>query len=341
VDGLQDAFRSADRRRARAAIGATLPVVIAAALVLSTSMRPGGTDSLDLPPSKPVPAPVVPQVDEPAMPAAGTSGGEQQPAPASSDAPAVAGAPQAAPAQPAPRPQPQASSSRRGALFFDARKSASTRIRLTERVHPHLAQTAFSRSGSYAGVWIVDARGEVVAVALELRNAGDRRLRHYTRTPDTLPAGSYTVYVLGTGPTSVSIPLDQREQGLQATATRSATVAYASTARPLAATEMEAKLRLHLPTSPKMAGLAGGFVETPGSMSSTVAVCLPHRDAPCSSADPQKEESSQVTVDGGYGVSFDLTGDLLDDRRDVLLTGTVRGTGSTVFTCWSLTVALS
>jgi hypothetical protein len=344
VDGLQDAFRTADRRRARSALAAVVPVVAATALALSASLQVGGTDSLQLPPSQHGPVTTTDR-QSPDLPGAElsetTGGAAPHPAPAARPAPEPAGGAANAPAAPAVQAQPQAPSTRAETLFFDARKSASTRVRVTERVHPHLAQAVFSRSGRYAGVWIVNARGVLVAAAVELYNDGDRRLRHYSTTPDDLPAGTYTVYVLGTGPTSVSIPLDKREEGLQATATRPATVAYASKARPMATTETEASLRLHLPTSSSMAGFAGGYVETPGSMTSTVAVCLPHRDAPCAAGDPQQEKSSQVTVDGGYGVSFDLTGSLLDDRRDVLLDGTVHGTGSTVFTCWSIAVALT
>src|SRR5689334_23971362 len=81
IDGLAAAFRAADRRRARTAGMALVPVVaLVAAVLTTTSMRPGGTDSLQLPPSQR--GPVAPTVPQTALPDVGAQPTAPLPRPA-------------------------------------------------------------------------------------------------------------------------------------------------------------------------------------------------------------------------------------------------------------------
>jgi hypothetical protein len=318
-------------------------MVVAVAFAVTTSWQVGDTDSLQIPPARHVPAST--SMPEPAAAdslAPGRPGSAGQPGSASFPAGVGSGGsggsvadparPAAAP-QPSPAPRPPAA----GSLVFESEGNARVQVRLATSTHPELSDAEVERSGRYAGVWIVDGHGTVVGAVLDLVNTAGKPDRRYSTTPAFLPAGTYTAYVVGDGPARVRIPLRSGEKGLAATATRAVRVTYATTSHTMGATETSASLRLHLPTSSAV-GFTGGYMDTPGGAASTVSVCLPHRDAACASGDPQRNDSSQLNVGGGYGVTFVLTPSLLDQRRDVLLTNDVYGSG-TEMTCWSFTVA--
>jgi hypothetical protein len=342
ADGLQSAFRAADRRRVRAAAMVTGPALLIGAAVFVASVPGGGTDSLQLPPSqRSTSAPTAPNAvagqqpaarTAPAPAAAGGSEPDAGAARANEQAPVVPGVPHetSAPAQ-----GPGAT-----ALSVTAARSASTTMRLGSALHPDMTHVSFTRSGTYAGLWILDAHGTTVASAFVITDfTGDR---YYSRTPDVLAPGTYTVYLLAKERVTATVPLGKKESGRRLTATRPATAAYTSTSHTMSAVETSYQQRLHIPVSGAVVGYAGGFVDTrPGGASSSVAVCLPRRDAACASSDPHAAESSALNVGGGYGSSFALTRPLMSERRDVLLDAEVKGTGSTVATCWAFTVQVS
>jgi hypothetical protein len=307
---------------------------------MTTSLQAGGTDSLQLPPAKHVP---VTRTDSrvtgtTTVTAPRTEGQVAAVRPSLGRAVAVpdstAGPRAVAPAA-APGPkQPPA-----GRLDLVAEHSARVQIRLTRTTHPNFFETAFDRTARYAGVWVLDRKGTVVGAALELVGTNGNPPRRYTDSPTLLPAGVYTVYVVGDGPTGAHVPLQPGEKGLSATATRSVTASYATRSQTMGPAETSGSMRLRLPTS-RSVGYGGGFIDNDGGAASTVDVCLPGRDGACTSGDPQSG-GTQVIVDGSVGAAFDLTPDLLSEPRDVLLDADVQATGSTRLTCWWFTVALA
>ena len=344
ADGLHAAFRAADRRKARRALATAVPVVVAAALAMTASLQAGGTDSLQLPPAQHVPVtdtdrqlPKAPVVEAPQLagsvpgqgPAAGTAaggdvagddGGQAQPA-------------ATAPARP-PKPAPP------GSFDLLAQHSARVQVRLAKATHPAFSAAHFTRSGRYAGIWVVDSHGTVVGSALQIAGTSGNPDRKYSESPDVLPAGTYTFYVLGEGRTTAHVPLPSGETGVNKTATRTVAASYLTKAYTMQPIETNVALRLHLPKTSAV-GYAGGYIETPGSAASTVDVCLPRRDAKCAAGDPHQNNNSQVTVGGGFSVTLAVTPTLLRQGRDDLLTVQAHGTGSTVMTCWSFTVSLA
>jgi hypothetical protein len=341
ADGLHTAFRAADRRRARsAAVLAVVPALLATALVMTTALHNSGTDSLQLPPAERGPA----TTTERQAPDAAVAGGDAaqvagQPAPAPAAAPPAAGSAPAGESRsagvataPAPKPAPA------GSIDVVAQRSARVQIRLTKATHPDFFRTAFDRSGRYAGVWVVNADGDVVGATLELVDRKGQPADRFTQSLPVLPAGTYTFYVAGAGPTGVHIPLESGEKGLSARATRAVTSTYTTTSHTLSPAETSGSLRMHLPTTPGV-GYAGGFIDNAGGVASTVTACLPRRDAECQSGDPESD-GTQLTVGGSVGSVFDLTPDLLRQRRDVLLDADVHGTTPTELVCWSVAIAL-
>lgn len=239
------------------------------------------------------------------------------------------------PAHPAPaRPRPVA-----GRFEVTATGSASGSLRLRRVIHPDMSHVTFDRSGSYAGVWVLDARGTVVASALLLAGPGHRP---YTSSPDALPAGTYTVYVVGKGRVAARIPLRPGEAGLAMRATRPTTASYAESVHTMHPLDSAYTLRLHVPTAPAF-GYTGGFINTPARAASTVDVCLTQRGAACRhQVDPEYSQSSELNGRGGYyGQSFALPPYAVAEGRDVLVDVHARSTGSTDVTAWTFTVRLT
>jgi hypothetical protein len=245
----------------------------------------------------------------------------------------------AAPGQQAAAPAPGPGEPEEGSLDVVAQRSARVQVRLTRSTHPNFFETAFDRSGRYAGVWVLNSHGAVVGAALELAGQKGKQAQRYTDSPGQLPAGVYTVYVVGDGPTGAHVPLQPGEKGLTATATRAVSAGYTTKSQTLGPAEQSGSLRMRMPATSSI-GFAGGYIDNAGGMASTVTVCLPRRDAECTSRDPESD-GTQVIVGGSVGSVFDLTPKLLRDRRDVLLDTEVHGTTPTDMVCWSFTVALS
>jgi hypothetical protein len=206
-------------------------------------------------------------------------------------------------------------------------------------LHPDLSRVTFTSNGSYAGLWILDAHGTVVGNALRLKGPGHRP---YTSTPDALPAGTYTVYVVGQGHVVASVPLRRGEQGLSLTATRATTASYLETRHTMQRLESTSAVRLHIPSAPAAMGYGGGFIDTPAHGATSVDVCLARRDAGCRHhVDPEYSQDAQLADRGYYGASFALPPYLVDEGRDVLVTVDTHSTGATAVTAWVFTVRLS
>jgi hypothetical protein len=305
---------------------------------MTMSLRPVGTDSLQLPPAKHVP---VTTTD------ASSSDGTAATAPMPAAQPGTLGRPLASPAAPhaagpgqqAAAPAPDPSQPEEGSIDVMAERSARVQVRLTKTTHPDFFETAFDRSGRYAGLWVLDSHGAVVGAALELAGAKGKPAQRFTDHAPFLPAGTYTVYVVGDGPTGAHVPLQPGEKGLTATASRAVSATYTTKSKTMGPAEAAGSLRMGMPATSAV-GFAGGFIDNPGGAASTVTVCLPRRDAECTSRDPESD-GTQVIVGGSVGSVFDVTPKLLRDRRDVLLDAEVHGTTPTELVCWSFTVALS
>src|SRR4051812_19487921 len=188
ADGLRSAFRAADRRRARTAIAAAVPVVVALALTMTTSLQSVGTDSLQLPPAKRVPVTKMDRQLPDASTATAPKAAQQPGALARSSA--AAGAPRAAaPGQPAAAPAaaPDPSPAPGGYIDVVAQRSARVQIRLPRATHPDFFRTVFDRTGHYAGVWLLNADGAVVGSALELIGPDGKRAPRYSTDLPVLP----------------------------------------------------------------------------------------------------------------------------------------------------------
>jgi hypothetical protein len=236
-------------------------------------------------------------------------------------------------APPSRRPAPA------GSIDVVAEHSARVTVTLAKEAHPDFYRTVFDRTGRYAGVWVVDEDGVVVGSTLDVVNQKGKTSSRFATSLPVLPAGTYTVYIAGEGPTSAEIPLQSGEKGLTTRATRSVSSTFARKTHTMESAAVSGSLRMRLPTVEGI-GTAGGFIDTVGGVASTVSVCLPRRDAECRSGDPAND-GTQFTLGGSYGSMFDLTPTILDVGRDVLLDAEVHGTNPTELVCWSVVVALA
>src|SRR4051812_10710196 len=217
-------------------------VLVVPALALAIGLtRSSGPDASPVPPGSQHPGAGGAHLSTP-------SGAHSRPG----EAPARAAVGEHRGAAPAQRPTP-------ARFEVTAASSASVQLRLRRVIHPDLQRTTFTSTGSYAGVWILDAHGNVVGSALRLRGGGHRP---YTSSPDALAAGTYTVYLIGKGRVAAHIPLRAGEAGLSITATRPTTASYTQTRHTIAPTEGRSTVRLPIPDAPASTGYAGGFMLT-------------------------------------------------------------------------------
>lgn len=356
-DGLERAFRAADRRRLRtAAVSATMPVTLAA-VVLAATTGGGGAASLDVQPADRG-ASATARAGEPARARAGSpasagpvgavtavpgAGGDR--AGAVGPGRGVAASPPASPFPTLRWPSQQPAE----ALVLTAATTARTHVVLPTAVHPRHHETT-ATGGTYAGVYFVSDDGAVAAGVARLPKpawdptgagaADDSSLREIGDF-SVLPAGGYTVYVFGDAETEVRVPVAGGEPGLAATATTPANAVYRESVTTLGPTDTAAEDRLPIEEDAGWAGVAGGwFGGATGQANATFDGCLARRDAACATGDPYDDASTTAQVGGTTAYHFDVARGFLAEPRDVVSRADVNaGTGAQMLT-WYLLVQL-
>ncbi|MDX6274335.1 MAG: hypothetical protein QOJ92_1545 [Frankiales bacterium] len=341
ADGLREAFRRADQRRAGKALGLTVPTLAAVAAVIVASLPGVNTSSLRVTPAdgtsgSPVAqAPVAAQPTKaPSLPGQAGAGGQVSAVePPKAQGPAVAKPGGTTHIGQAALPQ----------FGFDAARSARATMDLRSPRHPDIDGSSLRGGRTYRGLWIVTSRGAVAAAVLEIVRADGSAGRRYTTAAAVLPAGHYTVYVLGDAPVRVSVPLAAGEGGLKVHASRAVVSTYRTTTHSVTALEQAGtvSVRTAVPKSAAAVGFGGGFYSFPGGGTASFDLCLPHHGAACAASDPQESQGPNIQVKGGSGMALSLTRALVAQGRDVLLSAQVRTTGNAVLTSWSFTVNLS
>jgi hypothetical protein len=356
-DGLERAFRAADRRRLRtAAASATMPVTLAA-VVLAAATGSGGVASLDVQPAdRGASAPAGP--GGPARARAGSPasaepvGAVSREPDAGGDRAGAAGPGRGADASPPASPFPTMRwPSRQPAeeLVLTAATTASTHVVLRTAVHPRHHE-ATTTGGRYAGVYFVSDDGAVAAGVARLPKpawdpagagtADDSSLREIGDF-SVLPAGGYTVYVFGDAETEVRVPVAGGERGLAATAATPANAVYRESLTTLGPTDTAATDRLPIEQDAGWAGVAGGwFGGATGQGNATFDGCLTRRGAACATGDPYDDASTTAQVGGTTGYHFDVARGFLAEPRDVLSRADFNaGTGAQMLT-WYLLIQL-
>jgi hypothetical protein len=339
-DGLRDAFRRAHRRRVRTAATASLPVVLSVVTLAALPVT-GGTSSLDLSPAgRPnqtgAPGEVADAIEaiEAIRPGAAVAGGR---AAAAGDRTTAhgstsAGAPNGSrgnDAPPSPLPVPTSVPTRpanTGYLDLSSTGSASTHIELTDDAFVQAYDTEVTTAGRYAGLYLVSDDGTTRGGLYRMLDTGFSTLDITAGMTELsgafqdgdLPAGGYTVYVLGEGSVRVRVPIWSDGAGITATASTPATVHFGHTSRTFQAGEVEATVRLPITGDTTSVGTAGAIFGG-NKTNSGITICLSARDTACAGDDPQGDSGATVSLAGGTeGGGVEVEEGTLAVDRDVL-----------------------
>ena len=353
-DGLSTALRAADRRRLRTVLAsASVPLAVTCALLASPTAG-GGAAGLDMAPAGPggrgaTPSAFAAARSEDTVTAHGaarsgdtdaSSGGPGRVAPPT-------GLPTALPTLPTPSGGPSTSPDQsRG---FAAAHTASTHVDLPATVHPDFRDAAITVGGTYGGVYLVSDDGTVAGGVLVEPGPDGRRIpttgpSYGTEIGDAseLPAGGYTVYVVGDGATEVAVELAAGEHGLTVTASGPATAAYRRVVDVFATGATSANRRLAVDADGTSVGIAGAWLDSQGNHTNArVTACLAVAASPCTGDDPQDTSTVGVGLAGSaVGAGVVVENGLLDGGRDLVTHGEAAAATDGTLVTWYLVLDL-
>jgi hypothetical protein len=242
-----------------------------------------------------------------------------------------------------PSPNPGA-----GYLDLSAAQTASTHVVLTAAVHPDFERATFTTSGKYAAVYLVADDGSVAMGGFRLPVPSEDGATTVgypvwpvgAGTGTRLDAGGYTVYVVGDGSVRVTVPLDDGETGVTATAAGPATARFGEKTHVFGATEAAADLRLPVAADGSSIGIAGSWLSGKGKTGSAVDACLASRDAACGPDDDHGSSSSRVSVAGAEGATLRIHDGTLDRARDVVTHASVGAATNATLSAYYLVLDL-
>lgn len=328
-DGLERAFRAAERRRLRTAVfGTSLPVVVAAVLLASTVSSGTGSTSLDPVAPAPLASASLSAYTAPSgrVPAAGedevTVGGGARSATTPSG-PGTAPSPMAALPPSLPPSAPQRVT---GELTFRAVSSAKVHIDLQSSVHGRGNRVEIG--GTWGALYLVADDGSLIACIAHLPmprwdpdGSVSRSVEPVTVGDiSTIPAGGYTAYVVGDGPVEVTLVLVEDEPGLSVTATEWTASVFRDVNEAVPPKASSHEQRLPIEAGAGWAGIAGGWYGASAAQAgAAVEGCLTVRDEACAGSDPRKRSSTAVTnaVNSSISYRIEVAPGLLATPRDI------------------------
>jgi hypothetical protein len=233
-------------------------------------------------------------------------------------------------------------------MVFAAKHAASARVHLPETVHPSMPNDFPEIGGTWGGVYLVGDDGFLGGAVWVPRPQwphNGETLAPYAVMPmgsalKEIPAGAYTVYVLGDGPVEITLDLRSNELGLAVTATTPARAVYRDVESGFPA-GVSSAVRLPIDADGGWAGIAGGWYDAGPTQPSTIRGCLARPGSGCTADDPSDESFLTVTaVSGLAAFSVDFEPGFLTQRRDVVGRADANSSAESRLAVWYVAVLL-